>query len=214
MRAALDDWDFPTGEAETPERASLERLADELGADALHARLAAIDPEGASLIHPNNVRRVIRALEMAATGVSYAAQAARFASRNSVYDSTFVGLHIDRARLYERIGERVDAMLDSGLLGEVEGLLAAGYRDALTASQAIGYKQLVPVLEAGAPLAEAVEQIRKATRRYAKRQYTWFRADPRVNWVDATELSPAKAADTVLELLESLGRTVRTPHDR
>lgn len=203
VRAALDDWLFPPGLRVSPEREAIERMADELGNEGLHAVLAERDPEAAALIHPRNVRRVVRALEMAAEGWSYAEQARRFAERRSVYDARFLGLDMDRAALYERIGARVDSMMASGLLDEVRDLLRAGYRDALTASQAIGYKELVPVLEEGADADAAVEAVKQATRRYAKRQLTWFRADPRVVWLDVTGMTAAEAADAGLALVES-----------
>lgn len=196
VRAALDDLRFPAGEqTDNPERARWEAFAEQHGADALHATLAQRDPASAALIHPNNVRRVVRAFEMLAEGTSYAEQHEGFSARESVYDAHFIGLTMERERLYRRIDERVDAMMRDGLLGEVEGLLARGLRDALTAAQAIGYKELVPVIEQGAPLDEAVAAIKQASRRYAKRQLTWFRADPRVHWIDVTELSTAEAAD-------------------
>jgi tRNA dimethylallyltransferase len=204
VRAALDDMVFPTGQPATPRRERLEQLAAQLGPERLHAYLAERDPKAASLIHRNNTRRVLRALEMLeGDGVSYAEQHALLAERRSVYRATYVGLTMDRDALYARIDARVDAMLVAGLLNEVRDLLAAGYRGALTAAQAIGYKELVPVLESGAPLADAVDTIKQATRRYAKRQFTWFRADPRVTWLDVTGLSIAEAADAASALVES-----------
>ncbi len=203
VRAALDDWSFPPGEqADNPARARYEALAEESGCEALHALLAERDASSAALIHPNNVRRVVRALEMLDEGTSYAEQHAGFAERASVYDARFIGLTMDRERLYERVDARVDAMMAAGLLGEVERLLAAGLRDALTAQQAIGYKELVPVVEQGMPAEDAVTQIKLATRRYAKRQLTWFRADPRIWWLDVTELSLGEAADAAVARLD------------
>jgi tRNA dimethylallyltransferase len=95
-------------------------------------------------------------------------------------------------------------MVAAGLLDEVAALIAAGYRTALTAAQAIGYKELLPVLERGTGLGEAVDAIRQATRRYAKRQLTWFRADPRISWIDVTELSPADTVSAARSLVESM----------
>lgn len=209
VRAALDDWEFPAGERETPRRAELEALADELGADGLHARLSDIDPAAAAQIHPNNVRRVIRALEMAEEGTSYADQARLFATRQSVFDTAFLGLTMERPALYTRIDARVDGMVAAGLLHEVESLIDAGYADALTATQAIGYKELVPVVLEGAPLGTAIEDIKRASRRYAKRQLTWFRADPRVIWLDVTETSPTESAASALELIELKAQSFR-----
>ena len=203
VRAALDDMEFQAGDqVGNPSRTRYEALAEQDGAEALHALLAARDPDSAAAIHPNNVRRVIRALEMADEGVSYAEQRAGFSARESLYDARFIGLDMARERLYERIDARVDAMMAAGLLGEVEGLLAAGLRDALTASQAIGYKEFVPVLEEGASLEEAVASVKQSTRRYAKRQLTWFRADPRVRWIDVIDLSPAETFDRALAALD------------
>ncbi len=203
VRAALDSFSFPAGELGTASRDRYEALADDLGPQALHTRLAARDPDSAALIHPNNTRRVVRALEMLDRGASYATQAAGFAERRSVFDATMIGVSMDRTALYQRIDARVDAMLASGLLEEVERLLDAGYRAALTAAQAIGYKELVPVIEDDADLGEAVASVKQATRNYAKRQLTWFRADPRVRWLDVTDLSPCEAREAALALVQS-----------
>ncbi|TLM98270.1 MAG: tRNA (adenosine(37)-N6)-dimethylallyltransferase MiaA [Actinobacteria bacterium] len=204
VRAALDDLRFPSGEqAENPVRAKYEQLAQTQGAGALHALLATREPQSAALIHPNNVRRVVRALEMLdADGVSYAAQHAGLAIRASVYDTRFVGLTMDRAALYERIDARVDRMMDEGLLGEVERLLDAGLRSALTSAQAIGYKELVQTLDGTTSLEVAVAAIKQASRRYAKRQLTWFRADKRIRWVDVTGLSPAEQVEAALHEID------------
>ncbi len=203
VRAALDDMHFPAGEQASATRKGIEAVAREIGPEALHARLSTIDPDSAALIHPHNVRRTIRALEMADEGVSYAEQAAGFAKREPYYHATYAGLTIQREKLYARIDARVDGMVAAGLLDEVRGLLDAGFRDALTAQQAIGYKELVSVVEGEASLDEAVASVKQASRRYAKRQLTWLHADPRVRWLDVTELSTADAVSGVRELLES-----------
>lgn len=203
VRAALDDMRFPAGEqADNAVRAHWEAYAAEKGPEALHAALAERDAASAALIHPNNTRRVVRALEMFEAGESYAEQHAGFSIRQSVYDTTFVGLTIERNALYRRIDARVDQMMAAGLLEEVRALLARGLRDALTAAQAIGYKELVSVIEDGADTDAAVAAIKQASRRYAKRQLTWFKADPRISWVDVTELSAEQAADAVTETLD------------
>jgi tRNA dimethylallyltransferase len=136
-------------------------------------------------------------------GPTYAQQVSRFAERREAYPATYLGLTMERSALYARIDARVDGMIADGLVQEVRGLLDAGYRGALTATQAIGYKELVAVVEDGADLGEAVEAIKLASRRYAKRQLTWFRADPRVTWIDVTDLSPEEAAAAAIALLES-----------
>jgi tRNA dimethylallyltransferase len=204
VRAVLDDLVFPAGQNAGAARREIEADLERLGPTGLHSLLAERDPASARLIHPNNARRVVRALEMLAVdGVSYAEQAAGLSERRSFYPAVLVGLTMERSALYGRIEQRVDAMLEAGLLEEVRGLLDAGYYDALTAAQAIGYKELVPVLEDGADLDAAVAAIKQATRRYAKRQLTWFRADPRVRWIDVTELSHGQTVDAVRALVES-----------
>jgi tRNA dimethylallyltransferase len=204
LRAALDELEFPQGERTSVLRRKIETRAQSLGPEALHAELAARDPQSAALIHPNNVRRTVRALEMLAEGSSYADQASGFSARRLHYPGTrLIGLALDRVTLYERIDHRVDTMLASGLLDEVHGLVQRGFREGLTATQAIGYKELVPVVEGEADLGEAVAAIKQASRRYAKRQLTWFSADPRIEWIDVTGLSPEQALGVLLDLLES-----------
>jgi len=203
VRAALDEMEFPEGQqVSNPERERYERYAAEHGAEALHLMLAARDPASADAIHPTNVRRVVRALEMLDQGVFYAEQKEGFSARTSHYPTSYVGLTTERPVLYRRIDERVDAMIEGGLLGEVETLLERGLRAALTSRQAIGYKELVPVVDGSTSLAVAVAAIKQATRRYAKRQLTWFRADERVSWVDVTDSSLAKAADAALSAID------------
>jgi tRNA dimethylallyltransferase len=203
VRAALDRMAFPHGEqADNLARERYQRFADENGREALHALLEKRDAASAAVIHPNNTRRVIRALEMADDGISYADQAAGFSARESVYDARHIGLTMDRELLYARIDSRVDAMVEAGLLGEVEGLLRAGFRSALTATQAIGYKEFVPVIEEGADLEAAIAAVKQASRRYAKRQLTWFGSDPRIAWIDVTELTAAETADAAFDALD------------
>ncbi|MGV8082599.1 MAG: tRNA (adenosine(37)-N6)-dimethylallyltransferase MiaA [Coriobacteriia bacterium] len=195
VRAALDALDFAPGDSTSPERRAYERFAAENGPEALHALLQERDPGSAAVIHPNNVRRVIRALEFADKGESYAETRSRFTVRRSLYDTVFFGLTMERSLLYERIDARVDEMMRLGLLGEVERLLAAGVPTDSTAMQAIGYKELADVVEGRAELAEAVAAIKQASRRYAKRQLTWFRADPRIHWIDVTTISLDEAVE-------------------
>jgi tRNA dimethylallyltransferase len=138
-------------------------------------------------------------------GTTYARQVAHFTERRLSVPAVLLGITMERSTLYARIDERVEHMLETGLLDEVARLLDSGYRDAMTASQAIGYKELVPVIEGSAGIDQAAESIRQATRRYAKRQLTWFRADPRISWVDVTESPPERTLSAALALLESRG---------
>jgi tRNA dimethylallyltransferase len=197
IRAALDDFRFDekregelTSDSDVVSslRSHLTIQAQELGAEAFHELLAKRDPQSAALIHPHNVRRVIRAFELLEQGTSYATRNEGFAEFTAVYPTRFIGLTVEPDVLYEVIERRVDSMMASGLLEEVRGLLSAGFREAVCARQAIGYKELVPVLEGGCLAEDATAQIKQATRRYAKRQRTWFRRDARIEWIDATDL--------------------------
>jgi tRNA dimethylallyltransferase len=186
VRAALDYEDYASAN----------------GTLALYELLLERDPDSAAVIHQNNTRRVVRALEMLDGGLPYAEQRVGFSTRTSIYDAVFVGLTMNRERLYGLIDDRVDAMVDAGLLGEIERLLDAGLKATLTASQAIGYKEFVPVVEGRGDLEEAVDAVKQASRHYAKRQLTWFRADPRVVWIDMDASTLASAADSALRALE------------
>ena len=193
VRAALDEMDFPAGEVASPQRATYERLAEQIGDEGLHRLLQERDPDSAAAIHPHNVRRVIRALEMNDQGVSYAEQKSGFSHPQEHYRSSYYGLTMDRALLYARIDHRVDLMMERGLLYEVRNLVDAGLSGTLTARQAIGYKELIDYLEGRCTLDEAVDTIKTRSRRYAKRQLSWFRRDERVVWIerDRTDLEAA-----------------------
>ena len=199
LNAVIDDMEFPAGEKGCASRERYERLAAERGAPALHALLAERDPESAALIHPNNVRRVVRALEMLDEGVSYARHHEGLHERAARYDARLWGLTMSRERLYRRIDERVDAMVDQGLLEEVRELASRGLTAELSAGQAIGYKELLAALVGETSLEEAVELVKRRTRRYAKRQLSWFRHDGRVRWIDLDETSLGQAATRIVE---------------
>ncbi len=189
LRAALDEMNFPSGHIDTAQRAAYERIAAEQGAEALHALLAQRDPASAQEIHPHNVRRVVRALEMLDDGVSYAHQRSGFSEQKPRYPARYFGLSMERERLYERINRRVDTMMDNGLLDEVRSLLDMGAGPALTARQAIGYKELIDYLDGATSLSEAIDTIKVRSRRYAKRQLSWFRRDPRIIWISLDDTS-------------------------
>lgn len=202
VRAALDEMEFPRGEVDGAARQRYQDLAGKLGPEGVHALLAERDPESAALIHPHNVRRVVRALEMLDEGVSYARQSAGFSEPREHYSSLQFALLMDRARLYARIDARVDAMMRAGLLDEVRGLMDAGAADALTSRQAIGYKELIDVLEGRCTIGEAVDLIKLRSRRYAKRQLSWFRRDPRITWLDMDVLDADGAARLIVDALD------------
>jgi tRNA dimethylallyltransferase len=182
LRGALDRLDFP-GES-PPIRARLYNELGEIGAPALHRRLARLDAQAAASILPSNGRRIVRALEVIElTGRPFTATMPGF---DSVYDTVFVGL--DRADLDERVEQRVHRMMTDGFLDEVRALLPAGLRDSPTAGKALGYAQLLAIVDdSGAvtgDLDAAVAATVRATRRFVRRQRSWFRRDPRVHWLD------------------------------
>ena len=205
LSSLLDDLKLSESEADPIYRATLSKRAEREGAEAIWQELHAVDPETAASLHPNNMGRVIRALEVYhQTGVTMTEHRRRSRLEPSRYDPCIVGLsYEDRARLYARIDRRVDQMLADGLLEEARSFYAA-YGDptvAPTASQAIGYKELWPYLAGTCTLEEAVEHLKRQTRRYAKRQLTWFRRDERVHWFDPDRYETLDAlADAVAEL--------------
>ena len=162
--------DFPSGELEDDRRAEYQELAERIGEEALHALLAERDLESAAVIHPHNVRRVIRALEMHDDGISYAQQKSQFSVPREHYHALWFGLTRNREVLYERINLRVDMMFEQGLVDEVRGLMGQGLGDALTSMQAIGYKEIIDAFNGVISMDEARELIKMRSRRYAKRQ--------------------------------------------
>ena len=164
-------------------REEMRALANREGNEALHQRLKALDPEAAGAIHPNNVKRVIRALEMIEIGKMTKTQSDRLSKKTPVYDAEIYGLSMPRERLYERINLRVDRMMERGLLSEVENLLRRGVPEDVTSMQAIGYKDLIAHIKGELSLQEAVDSIKLHSRRYAKRQMTWFRRNPEITWI-------------------------------
>lgn len=199
IQAALEDMRFPQGEVDDARRTRYNDMAESLGAAGIYQLLVERDPLSAEQIHPNNVRRVIRALEMADEGVSYAQQRSGFAQPTPVYSSLTFALTMDRGALYERIDRRVDAMMNQGLVDEVSALIEHGMSDALTSRQAIGYKEIIDALSGLTSMEEAVALIKQRSRRYAKRQLSWCRRDPRTIWIDMDAYSLDQAASFIVE---------------
>jgi tRNA dimethylallyltransferase len=161
--------------------------ATEEGRIALHKRLAEIDKASAQKFHYNDFRRVIRAIEVFhVTGKPVSAQSVSYA--DSEYNALILGVTRERAELNDRINRRVDTMMKDGLLSEVEALAKSGVSPECTSMQGLGYKELVPVISGALPLADAVYAIKQGTRRYAKRQMTWFRRDERAIWTQPDDL--------------------------
>jgi len=180
-RAILDRFDFP-GTDESVRSALEEELAEQ-GSGALHERLALLDPEAAATILPSNGRRIVRALEVITlTGQKFSASLPKLEYHYA--DAHQVGVRIDRILLEERINRRVDLMFEAGFVDEVERLLAEGLAEGRTAPRAIGYREVAEHLAGKLTLDEARERTQQATRRFARRQDSWFHKDPRITWVD------------------------------
>ena len=190
-------------------RAELEDFADAQGVLALHARLASLDPESAEAIHPNNVKRVIRAIEICmVSGQTKTELDKQSQSAQPMVDALVFGIRYgNREVLYDRIGKRVDMMLQDGLVEETERLMQAGVFEVnATAAGAIGYKEIVPYLQGHISLTQATEDLKIATRRYAKRQMTWFYAKPYVNWIDVDADGRMRTFEEIVNICEKTCR--------
>lgn len=197
IQSLLYGIDFTETKEDASYREELRKLAEEKGPEALHRLLAEKDPASAAAIHPNNVKRVIRALEYAReTGGQISEHNARQRLREPAFDAVYYVLTMNRERLYRRIDARVDAMMEKGLLEEVRRLEEAGFSSKDVSMQGLGYKQLLQHLEGECSLEEAVFQIKLQTRHFAKRQLTWFKRERNVVWVDMDEYkTPEEAAE-------------------
>ena len=176
--------------ADSAFRDELQKIAQEKdGPEKLHARLRLVDPVSAGKLHPNDVRRVIRALEIYETSGRTKSEQGDEQRKEGPYHVLVYGLSLPREQMYARINARVDEMVAGGLVSEVEGLLARGIKPKPEggAMQAIGYKEIVSALRGEMTMDRAIDLIKQGSRRYAKRQWTWFRHDPRTKWFDWTE---------------------------
>lgn len=186
MNAVLFRSGFGHVAADESVRARYEAYAQEKGKEALHALLRSCDPESAARLHPNDVKRVVRALEIyELTGTKKSAQAD---SREPRYPYEAFALDYPREQLYERIAQRTQAMLDAGLVGEVRGLLAAGVPEDVQCMQGIGYKEVVECLKNGDLQSTMYDIILKNTRNYAKRQLTFFKKMPNLHWLKPSDM--------------------------
>jgi len=205
IQALLKDIDFDESSGELPCRKELEETARREGGAVLYERLKQVDPESAEAIHPNNVKRVIRALEFyQETGQPISLHNKEQKEKQPPYTYAYFVLNDDRARLYERIDRRVDRMVEQGLVEEVRWLKEHGYDRSLVSMQGLGYKELFPYLDGTCSLEEAVEIIKRDTRHFAKRQITWFKREPDVIWLNQQEFGydKEKILKRMLELWE------------
>ncbi|MHB8130850.1 MAG: tRNA (adenosine(37)-N6)-dimethylallyltransferase MiaA [Mobilitalea sp.] len=190
IQAVLYDIDFTENDTDLSYRAELEQLLLEQGGEYLHDMLTKVDPASAVAIHPNNSKRVIRALEYAKlTGDKISDHNQEQRTKQSPYQFCYFVLNKERAKLYETINKRVDLMLQVGLLEEVQKLAAKGYTRELVSMQGLGYKELLAYLEGEYSLEEAVEILKRDTRHFAKRQLTWFKREKEVTWVNKDDFT-------------------------
>ena len=195
IQALLYDIDFSEHEEKESYRKELEQLAKEKGKEYLYEILKEVDPEYAQIVHFNNVKRVIRALEYH-----------KETGHNSPYNFAYFVLYHDREVLYDRINRRVDLMMEDGLLEEVKGLIEEGYTKDLVSMQGLGYKEFFDYFDGEMSLEETVDKVKRDTRRFAKRQLTWFRREKEVVWLNKKEYEQEKnLLDSVLNIIKEKG---------
>ncbi|MCA1025753.1 tRNA (adenosine(37)-N6)-dimethylallyltransferase MiaA [Cytobacillus kochii] len=191
IQSVLFDYQFSNAPSDDDFRYRLEERAKVEGNVCIHKELQVVDPVSAGKIHPNNIRRVIRALEVYhCTGKTMTEWQSK-QELESVYNAAVIGLTMDRDLLYKRINQRIDMMMDNGLLEEVRGFCDKGLQNCQS-MQAIGYKEFYPYFDGLITLDEAVDQLKQNSRRYAKRQLTWFRNKLDVSWIDMSEALDSK----------------------
>lgn len=187
--------------SEVGSNAEIRKELVEKSNEELYEKLLELDSKSARDIHPNNRKRVIRALELCMSGTSKTEQNENSMLIDSPYDALYIGIgYKDRQKLYDRINKRVDLMLDAGLENEARQMLG---KQGLTARQAIGHKELQPYIDGNITLDEAVEGLKRETRRYAKRQLTWFRRNENINWLYADEMSRDELVEKTVDLAKN-----------
>lgn len=205
IQALLYDIDFSRHDDDMEYREELMKLGNEKGVEYLHHMLSLVDGEAAKEIHANNMKRVIRALEYYhQTGEKISVHNATQRDRVSPYHFMYFVLNDDRARLYQRIEQRIDTMLEDGLVEEVKKLKEAGCHKGMVSMEGLGYKEILDYLDGNCTLEEAVYVLKRDTRHFAKRQLTWFKRERDVTWIDRQAYeSDEKILETMLDMLRS-----------
>ncbi|MCD5413946.1 MAG: tRNA (adenosine(37)-N6)-dimethylallyltransferase MiaA [Clostridiales bacterium] len=205
INSILYDMDFSKTHSDISFRDQLTKECSEKGNIFLHDKLKGIDARAAERIHPNNVKRVIRALEINYVSKSNMGDFSTDIKLNSKHNPILIGLNRNRAELYERINIRVDLMIKQGLVEEVRALLMKGYCKDLVSLQGLGYKEIVDYLNCKCDLAEAIEILKRGTRRYAKRQLTWFKRYNQIEFFNITEYETSIVlVNDIIKFLEQL----------
>ena len=200
LNSLLYDMDFSEADRDLELRQTLMDEADLFGPEYVYKKLEAIDPVKASKIHPNNLKKVIRALEGASNGKGIA-EFSELTARTGDYDVLLIGLTRDREELYDRINQRVDIMVEQGLFGEVEELLEMGLQEEDISMKGIGYKEVIAFYDGQMTEDEAIDKIKQNTRHLAKRQLTWFRRYDDMHWINITELGEEGAMKEIMDLI-------------
>lgn len=208
IQSVIYDYQFSESPSDENYRKRLEQMASSEGVEVVHNLLKQVDPQSAEKIHPNNVRRVIRALEVYHSSGKTATESQEKQAGELIYDTALIGLTMDRDILYERINFRVDEMMNIGLLEEVTSLYEKGIKNCQSI-QAIGYKEIYQYLDGNISLEESIEQLKQNSRRYAKRQLTWFRNKMDVQWFDMTGARSSALDEKINEILKYIAGKLR-----
>ncbi len=199
LNSLLYDMDFSSSPGDFTYRRELEALAEEKGSGYLHSMLAEQDERAASLIHPNNTKKIIRALERLKKGEESVRQFSDIRTETSDYDVILIGLTRNRDQLYDRINKRVDVLVEQGLFQEVQKLAALGLTADNISMKGIGYKEIFAYLDGRYTMEDAIDKIKKNTRHYAKKQLTWFRRYGKMEWCNISDFdSDEDAAEEVI----------------
>ncbi|MDW7673657.1 MAG: tRNA (adenosine(37)-N6)-dimethylallyltransferase MiaA [Bacillota bacterium] len=198
VSALIDPYKFQELPVNEERREELHQLAQTKGNNFVHNLLQNIDPQLAEKLHPNDIRRVIRGIEyFEATGEKISQNNFEIKKdKNTEFDPIMIGLTMDRQSLYQRIEQRIDKMIEQGLVEEVRKLVEAGYNLELVSLQGLGYKEIIGYLKQDYSLAEAIRLLKRNTRRFAKRQFTWFKRDERIKWY---EVKPSQNEDEIVQ---------------
>ncbi len=194
LNSLLYDMDFSSVPGDTTYRDELAEIAEKEGSAALHKLLEEQDRQAASAIHPNNTKKIIRALERLKEGEGQIRQFSDISCETDDYDVILIGLTRDRAELYDRINKRVELLMEAGLLDEVKGLASMGLTKENISMKGIGYKELMDHLDGSSTLEAAIDTIQKNTRHYAKKQLTWFRRYDKMKWFDISDFDSDQVA--------------------
>lgn len=208
IRAVIDDYDFTGAPGDKSYRERLQQLALESGPELLHKKLGEVDPKSALKLHPGDTRRIIRALEVYNQTGKPISDYQRIGDKTcSHYNLFMFGLTLSRPKLYHRIEQRVDRMIEAGLVNEVKFLMERGYSVELNSMRGLGYKEIASYLKGSVSLEQAIEALKRNTRRFAKRQLTWFRRDERIEWFELDNYSGIESvAKEIARRLEGVFR--------